>query len=317
MTDLVLFRQRFIGRDDRYALQTRIKDRWAYRALREHITDDVLLSHVEASRTIAVYTAADSTTKWLAIDIDDTRSEPLRRVLDACNARGLPFLVEDSGRRGFHIWLFFTHQVPNRDARRLGKLLAPGHEVFPKQERTATDRPGSAIKLPLGVHLATGRRCAFVDHDTLLALPDQWTALAQVPLVRPERIPPPPPHRRHTHRHPPETCTDSIRPCVLDALTHGITEGRRNRTAFVIAVELRRTGHPQREAVRLLTAWNTRNDPPLSQEELLAVIRSAYRRDYHVTCNPTGTLRSVLSCPGRHDCPWYRTTAQECRNSPE
>lgn len=77
-------------------------------------------------------------------------------------------LVEFSGNKGYHVWFFFENPIPARNAYlflngikayyKLDKDL----EVFPKQV-TSGGAFGNLIKLPLGIHQATGKRCLFVN----------------------------------------------------------------------------------------------------------------------------------------------------------
>ena len=73
-----------------------------------------------------------------------------------------------------HLWLFFAEPVPAAVVKRFFEAVVqrvgpPGPElqweVFPKQEQVAEDQLGNLIKLPLGIHLKTGRRCLFTDLD--------------------------------------------------------------------------------------------------------------------------------------------------------
>ena len=95
----------------------------------------------------------------------------LSRQFDELN---LPVYVEDSGYKGVHLWLFFVEPVPAAVVKRFLEAVVqrvgpPGPElqweVFPKQEQVAEDQLGNLIKLPLGIHLKTGRRCLFTDLD--------------------------------------------------------------------------------------------------------------------------------------------------------
>lgn len=77
-------------------------------------------------------------------------------------------LPEFSGNKGYHIWFFFEQPIPARNAYLfLNGIksyfdLDKDLEVFPKQAASG-GAFGSLIKLPLGVHQATGKRCLFVD----------------------------------------------------------------------------------------------------------------------------------------------------------
>ena len=87
---------------------------------------------------------------------------------------GLAPLLVDSGYKGRHLWSFFDPPVPAARLRVLGlawaRALAPADadlviEVFPRQDHVPAKGLGNLIKLPLGIHLRTGRRCLLLDDD--------------------------------------------------------------------------------------------------------------------------------------------------------
>lgn len=307
-----LLHTRFVTRTDCYAIQTLRDGSWIYQPVRRELSDTVLAEHLAGTHTIGVYPSAQSTTKWLVIDIDSPDMHALHQVLG--RAAAFPFLLENSGRKGFHVWLFFAQPVPNKDARRLGRSLTTEHEVFPKQDQTTDKHPGNLIKLPLGVHQATGRRCLFLDPTTLTPLPDQWSALGSIGLVSPDQIPQSRPSRICLARLP---CIPTLRPCVAEALGHGVSEGMRNRTGFVIAVELHRAGYSWQETYQQLSLWNERNLPPLPQREVFLITRSVFAHPYRLSCAPHGVLRNVLLCPGRSRCSWFLETKGACHVLPQ
>lgn len=67
-------------------------------------------------------------------------------------------LLEDSGQKGRHLWLFLERPVPAHVARGFGQALVRAHcptderlhlEVFPKQDRLDRKGLGNLVKLPL------------------------------------------------------------------------------------------------------------------------------------------------------------------------
>ncbi len=85
----------------------------------------------------------------------------------------------EKSRRGAHLWIFADKPLLARHCRiyiynlalRLkvpvkgGSGLAEGIEVFPRQDQLGPDEFGNAIRGPLGVHRATGRRYWFYGAD--------------------------------------------------------------------------------------------------------------------------------------------------------
>lgn len=86
--------------------------------------------------------------------------------------RGCEALVERSGYKGYHLWVRLDAPVPCFQLRRwLLRVVREAQplpegirvEVFPDRDRVRGDQLGPVVKLPLGVHSKTGKRCAVVD----------------------------------------------------------------------------------------------------------------------------------------------------------
>ncbi|MBI5514312.1 MAG: hypothetical protein HY909_11120 [Deltaproteobacteria bacterium] len=191
--DCIAFSSAFAGREGVYARQ------WAsptgkggYTPIAEPFTPAVARRHLLGDVTVGIYPhRRDETVRWLCLDVDvrgselqrTGRSRPSRDLLaaahavalslvDACAREDLPTLLEDSGNKGRHVWVLFAVPIPGAAAKRVGTWLAAvagsGEpsiqvEVFPKQGRVGAEGHGNLVKLPLGVHRVTGRRCWFLD----------------------------------------------------------------------------------------------------------------------------------------------------------
>src|SRR5690606_9114454 len=85
-------------------------------------------AHLNGDKTLGVYQLKDNTVKWVCFDIDISKGseiksstwENIRRQTKYLGKRlyqlGVPFLVEFSGNKGMHIWVFFTEPVKASDA---------------------------------------------------------------------------------------------------------------------------------------------------------------------------------------------------------
>jgi hypothetical protein len=116
----------------------------------------------------------------MGIDADYNRSlHDLLKLQYELQQDGIQAALEQS-RRGGHLWILFETPVLARHARvyirhLAGKLSvqikasgpSDGIELFPKQDRIASTQFGNAIRGPLGVHRAVGRRYWFygAQHD--------------------------------------------------------------------------------------------------------------------------------------------------------
>ncbi|PIU87659.1 MAG: hypothetical protein COY42_16715 [Armatimonadetes bacterium CG_4_10_14_0_8_um_filter_66_14] len=126
---------------------------------------------------------ADDTVSLAVADVDvdlpDEENLQLARdvawgVFAEARRRGVSAAVEDSGNKGYHVWVCFAAPVPAAEARQLLQLLVSGVaplprkvrvEVFPRSAHLGDDALGPVIKLPFGVHQLTGRRCPMLRTD--------------------------------------------------------------------------------------------------------------------------------------------------------
>ena len=132
--------------------------------------------HLAGEITLGIYAINPRTqsVKWMAIDADYRKAlEDLLRLQFELARLGIQAALEQS-RRGGHLWIFFEKPVLAKHARvhirHLAKRLSvevkgsgcgDGIELFPKQDSIAEGQFGNAIRGPLGIHRAAGRRYWF------------------------------------------------------------------------------------------------------------------------------------------------------------
>lgn len=177
--------QLFRGREDYFAQQG---EDWYFPVPRT-LDEFYVRRHLEGDATFGLYVLnRASCCHLVCIDIDIPRSDlsevdfkhseakygylkdKLDAVLEALFERlGVPpeaTLLEDTGGRGYHIWVFFSETVQGRTAVAFGEALKRqldfDIEFFPKQSRlTSTRQYGNLIKLPLGLHRKYDSRSFF------------------------------------------------------------------------------------------------------------------------------------------------------------
>jgi TOTE conflict system primase-like protein len=137
--------------------------------------------HLSGRLTIGLYALNPKTqrSKWVAIDADyDNALEDLLKLRWKLGQDGIESALEKS-RRGGHLWIFANQPLLAQQCRvyiynlalRLrvpvkgGAGLAEGIEVFPRQDQLRPQEFGNAIRGPLGVHRATGKRYWFYGAD--------------------------------------------------------------------------------------------------------------------------------------------------------
>ena len=185
----------FAGREGVHARQwlDRRRGRGGYSPVHEPLGPGALRAHLAGRQTLGIYLVRhDDSVRLCVLDLDLDRERveqaaghPERlgelagrleaaaaRLVEGLAALGVPFLLEDSGYKGRHFWVFFDGPVPAVEALRLGRalhrLLAPDDpalhlEVFPKQGRVSKGGLGNLVKLPLGRHKVSGRRAELLD----------------------------------------------------------------------------------------------------------------------------------------------------------
>jgi len=159
-----VYAELFVNRWDVYALQ---KEDGSYICVRRPLTPRFLWQHLRGEVTLGVYSLdEENRARWLAFDADeDEEWAVLVRLSTGLEERGIPSYLERS-RRGGHLWLFLEECLPGRVVRAFGKELLSWEEarmeMFPKGGENKGG-PGSLIRLPLGIHLRSGRRYPFVN----------------------------------------------------------------------------------------------------------------------------------------------------------
>lgn len=208
----------FQGREDCFARQwvDRKTSSQGYMPVRRPIEPADVRDHVRGIRTYGIYLLQkDSRVRLAVIDADlakkfrgggatsrdrdalrREKSYLLDRLPEIGRGLGMDCLVEFSGGKGFHFWYFFTEPVAASAARsalqEVARRIEPDLscftlEIFPKQDQLAGKGLGNLVKLPLGIHKATGKRSFFVsvaDRSTEA----QLAHLAQVRRIPAERV---------------------------------------------------------------------------------------------------------------------------------
>jgi hypothetical protein len=155
----------FVNRTDVFAVQ---QTGGQYYPVKRPITLDDIESHLKGEITIGVYCLnTDNKVKWACIDID--MPEDMDKAINDAYAiydlfPELARALEFSGRKGYHVWIFFKNPVNAGYAQtlvkaRLNRVGLNKHEIFPKQTELNEGRKyGNLVKLPLGLHKRSGKR---------------------------------------------------------------------------------------------------------------------------------------------------------------
>lgn len=129
--------------------------------------------HLNGNIAMCVY-AGPSVTKFLTLDVDLHDPSVVRKVIETMVELGIPsdkIYVSESGGKGYHVDIFFEEGIYNWKAKELYDLIIY-FSGCSKRKVEYRPTPGQSIKLPLGIHQRTGRRCWFVDRETLEPIED-------------------------------------------------------------------------------------------------------------------------------------------------
>ncbi len=189
----------FVGREDTYTKET-IQDgnKRKCEQVMEPLTEEVLPRHFSGEDILGTYVQRNNlTVHYLVFDVDISKkilmqhpygsegfaaykqkaaqyAGKLMKVLHDLGVRGY---LEDSGFRGYHVWIFFTEWIPVRFVKPFAECIQSrlpdecvkdteiNLEVFPNGQRIRQGKYGQSIKLPLGVHIRSGERSFFLDDD--------------------------------------------------------------------------------------------------------------------------------------------------------
>jgi hypothetical protein len=197
----------FTGREVVYAKQTEsINGKPGYFPVYNQFDSSGLKSHLSGDITAGLYLMKkDNTVSFMVIDLDikkkfldkledsqeelkmqELLKEEVKKVSLFCNNQSIPYLLEFSGYKGYHLWFFFESPVEASLAREFGKkilllsdspVLEIHRELFPKQDTVSEDGLGNLVKLPLGIHKKTGKRCILIDPESFEPYGDQLAVI--------------------------------------------------------------------------------------------------------------------------------------------
>jgi len=312
----------FVHRDDCYAVQ---QPDGTYRLIDQALTRELIAKHLNGELTIGVYqiNPRDNSVKWAACDLDlgklptDEGFQILRKQavkIVQVLMKKIPvnsLLVEFSGFKGYHIWVFFLDAVPAIVANRLLRNVVKEaevqvNEIFPKQDELTGKGYGNLMKLPLGVHKVSGLRSEIYDGQTWNPLDPNYLLKIEPLITDPKEI---------------ASIRDKIKreesrwmekayglgqpylgddpPCVKSYLRGGLSIGERDPVGIQLAAyllnfrDMKETPEKQQQALEILMEWNERNSPPHSVEKVKRdMFNQALAGKYNFGCDhPNGVWK--------------------------
>jgi ABC-type oligopeptide transport system ATPase subunit len=163
------------GRTGHFALGSYDGTSVSYRPVDRPMTAADIERHLAGEIVLGSYClATDDTVTYIAWDIDSADRTLARATCLKITAAldQIPFTVEFSGGKGYHVNVYLATPMDAATARSIGKAVVKragitradaSVEVFPKQESLSEDAPyGSLLKIPLGLHPKTKARSVFI-----------------------------------------------------------------------------------------------------------------------------------------------------------
>lgn len=329
--DLDLYRRLFVHRSDVFARQ---HEDGSYTPVKAHLDDDNLAEHLKGFVSYGAYVIDPTcelrewgnTVAYVVFDLDTYDVDALdllcREVERLVPDNPKCLVLEDSGGKGYHLWLLlsepiaaararaWTHPVRQRyEARRRAAAPLNGFdtandwpplEIFPKQDEVVAGAYGNLVKLPFGVHAKTHARAFLVQaRGFASSLEDvrpydiAGISDAGVPTdYKPER----------RDKRPGMSAPFA---CVAQLIDEGAGAGIRDDAMYHFAAYCMTQGMPQDIAAEWCERVNDGFVPPLTAAQVVKCVQSAYARKERVSCR-ADWLRDF--CPGGERCyaPWAR-----------
>jgi hypothetical protein len=151
----VTVRYRFVEYGLKYKAITIKKENRKY-----GLNDKDLKQHLDGKKTVAIYTPEEKT-KFMSFDIDVPDTGILETLVETL-AVYIPrehILCSFSGRKGYHVDLFFSSLVDKSVTDKFYKLILSESGFSSKVVEGRGTMVHQALKLPLGFHVDTGAYC--------------------------------------------------------------------------------------------------------------------------------------------------------------
>lgn len=319
--DLDRYMDLFVHRTDVFAMQ---QESGAYYPQQREISYDDVLEHLSGWASYGAYVIqphhismvgaglAQNTVKYVVFDLDIYDVDSFRHLQwcvegalgelpewDALNPRCL--LAEDSGGKGYHVWLFFSDPLPAIQVRRwLGWAFWPlwlegaaeegwPLEVFPKQDSVEEGGYGNLVKLPLGKHAKSGNWSEFIP------LPGWASGVSDVVPLESGLVPPLTDGMQGDTKGEARTSQTPF-PCIDRILSGDVPSGVRNEALFHLALWFYGNGIDEDLAKAQVLRVNAELASSLPESEVVrSCVRSAYSGRYRAGCG-LDWLREF--CPG-------------------
>jgi hypothetical protein len=166
------------GGNPYYAQARNVNGDISYGPIENPLSEEIIRLHLRGDVTLGSYHLIQgaNVVRWLGWDVDSKDLKEARSVAEKIikHLINIPYAVEFSGRKGYHILIFLKEPMLAGDALRVTQWVREAEglkstgdthvECFPKQDKLSKTRPkGNLLKIPLGEHPLTHDRSRFVE----------------------------------------------------------------------------------------------------------------------------------------------------------
>ncbi len=173
------------------------------------LTRQRLLNHLSGKEIIGLYPLLTDNSSWFIVaDFDESQSgkrswqDEVKAFIEACAKNNLPVYLERSrSGNGGHVWMFFETNYPAYKSRRIllhiletAGIISPFDKnsnydrLFPNQDSHSGKGLGNLVALPVQKNSLDNKNSCFVDPNSFLPYPDQWSFLQAIKRVNPQQL---------------------------------------------------------------------------------------------------------------------------------
>ena len=194
--EILKYMKLFVGREDIYAIDCLTEEgKRRNKEILQPLQPEVIKNHLAGKETVSTYIQrSNATVKYFVLDLDiskgvllqvgeEEKQQYMKKCLEIAHGickelrkMGLEGLLEQSGCRGYHVWVFFREWIPVRYVNLLADIIEKRAgalwkdsgiqaEFFPNKTRLRNGKRGQTLKLPWGIHPKTGNRSFFLNVD--------------------------------------------------------------------------------------------------------------------------------------------------------
>lgn len=269
-----------VKKNDNAPARTKVKG--AAASIVAPVTTELWAKHLLGEQGLGIIPINESNqARFGAIDVDDYSQDP-SSIAIRVKKFGMPLVVCRTKSGGAHLYLFLTEFMSAAAVKEklegFASLLGVGSsEVFPKQTQLLVERgdAGSWINMPYFNGNETDR-FAYDRNGMPIKTVDKFLEFVQDVMIDPETL-------MHWTVQKREPLGVDAPPCLNCLCEQGFPEGTRNDGLMnlgVLAILKDKDNWAQQ-----LDKWNNEfMSPPLGSNEVLGVIKSLKKKEYHYMC---------------------------------